>query len=118
MGQGPCGEQSVGRPTRFARLPYVLGPFVTPLAKPRKRVRRRGLALRVTRRFSRGHDAEANASFCHARVAYSIGQERRATATGTLGAIQSMIRVREGDGLSGSLHGTCALVATHVRIHC
>jgi hypothetical protein len=25
-GQGPCGEQSVA--ARFARLPYVLGPFV------------------------------------------------------------------------------------------
>jgi hypothetical protein len=37
--------------TRFARLPYVLGSFVTPLAEQRKRMRRQGLALRVTRRF-------------------------------------------------------------------
>jgi hypothetical protein len=86
MGQGPCGEQSVGRPTRFARLPYVLGPFVTPLAEQRKRVRRRGLALRVTRRHCRGHDASPNPSSCHAHVVYLIGQERRATATGTFSA--------------------------------
>jgi hypothetical protein len=38
------------RSTRFARLPYVLGPFVTPLAEQSKRMRLRGLALRVTRR--------------------------------------------------------------------
>jgi hypothetical protein len=49
MGQGPCGEQSVSRPTRFARLPYVFGPSVTPLAERRKRLRRQGLTLRVTR---------------------------------------------------------------------
>jgi hypothetical protein len=85
MEEGPCGEQSVGRPTRFARLPYVLGPSVTPLAEPRKRVRRQGLALRVARRRFRGHDAAAKPSFCHAHVVYSVGQERRATATGTLG---------------------------------
>jgi hypothetical protein len=52
----------------------------------RKRVRRQGLTLRVTRRFFRGHDAEANANFCHARVVYSIGQERRATAMRTFSA--------------------------------
>jgi hypothetical protein len=70
--------------TRFARLPYVFGPSVTPLAEQRKRPRRQGLTLRVTRRFFRGHDAEANCSFCHARVVYSVGQERRATAMRTL----------------------------------
>jgi hypothetical protein len=66
-------EQSVSRSPRFARLPYVLGPSVTPLAEPRKRVRRRGLTLRVTRRRCRSHDASPNPSFCHARVVYSIG---------------------------------------------
>jgi hypothetical protein len=40
-------EQSVGRSTRFARLPYV---------------------LRVTRRFHRGHDAAVHPSFSHAHV--------------------------------------------------
>jgi hypothetical protein len=73
--------------TRFARLPYVLGPSVTPLAEQRKRMRRQGLALRVAHRFHRSHDAAANCSFCHARVVNFIGQERRATATGTLSAI-------------------------------
>jgi hypothetical protein len=71
-------------PTRFARLPYVLGPSVTPLAEPRKRVRRQGLALRVTRLFCRGRDASPNASFCHAHVVYFDSENRRATATGTL----------------------------------
>jgi hypothetical protein len=48
-------------------------------------MRRRGLALRVTRRHCLGRDALPNHSFCHARVVYFVGQERRATATGTLG---------------------------------
>jgi hypothetical protein len=77
-------EQSVGRPTRFARLPYVLGPSVTSLAELSKRMRRRGLTLRVTRRFCRSHDASPNHIFCHARVVYSVGQERRSTAMRTL----------------------------------
>jgi hypothetical protein len=72
---------------RLASLvcPTYIGPSVTPLAEQRKRMRRQGLTLRVTRRCFRGHDAVANASFCHALVEPGIGQERRATATGTLG---------------------------------
>jgi hypothetical protein len=72
--------------TRFARLPYVFGPSVTPLAEQRKRVRRRVLTLRVTRRFCRGHDALPNHSFCHARVVYSVGEKRRAPAMRTFRA--------------------------------
>jgi hypothetical protein len=41
-----------------------------------KRMRRQGLALRVTRRHCLGHDASPNPSFCHARVVYLVGQER------------------------------------------
>ena len=54
-------------------------PSVTPLAERRMRVRRQGLALRVTR-LLRGHDAAANRSFCHVHVFYGGGQERRATS--------------------------------------
>jgi DNA-binding NtrC family response regulator len=47
----------------------------------RKRVRRQGLALRVTRRFSRGHEAAPNHSFCHAHVSLvsvrSVGLQQR-----------------------------------------
>jgi dihydroorotase len=50
-----------------------------------KRMRRQGLALRVTRRRCRSHDASPNPSFCHARVVHLIGQERRATSNGTVG---------------------------------
>jgi hypothetical protein len=69
--------------TRFARLPYVFGPSVTSLAELSKRMRRQGLTLRVTRRFFRGHVAEAKCSFCAARGVYSFGQERRAPAMRT-----------------------------------
>jgi hypothetical protein len=47
-------------------------------------VRRQGLALRVTRRFHRSHDSEANYSFSHAHVRSGVGQERRATAMWSL----------------------------------
>jgi hypothetical protein len=72
---------------RFARLPYVFCPSGTPLAEHRKRVRRQGPALSVTRPFVRSHDAAADSSFCHALAGLGIGQERRAKATGTLSVI-------------------------------
>jgi hypothetical protein len=41
---------------------------VTPLAELRKRCAVQGLALRVTHRFHRGHDAEVHPRFSHAQV--------------------------------------------------
>jgi hypothetical protein len=83
--------EDLRQPARNNRLAARLASLVCPTysAPPShrlrcKRVRRQGLALRVTRRHCRGHDAEANPSFCHAHVVYVVGQERRATATGTL----------------------------------
>jgi hypothetical protein len=78
------GQQSVAARLASLVCPTYFGPSVTPLAEPRKRVRRQGLALRVTRLFCRGRDASPNASFCHAHVVYFDGEDRRATATGTL----------------------------------
>jgi hypothetical protein len=48
--------------------------------------------VRVTRRHCHGRDASPNPSFCHARVVYSIGPERRATATGTFRAQSPLFR--------------------------
>jgi hypothetical protein len=82
-------KSTTGNNRLRARLASLVCPtYSAPSSHrlPCKRMRRQSLALRVTRRLFRSHDAEANASFCHARVVYSIGQERRATATGTLSA--------------------------------
>jgi hypothetical protein len=63
----------------------------------RKRMRHRGLTLRVTRRRCRSHDASPNHSFCHARVVYSVGQKRRATAMRTLGVMPPCLEMRSAE---------------------
>jgi hypothetical protein len=79
---------------RLASLvcPTYFGPAVTPLADYASGCAVQGLALRVTRRHCRSNDALANCSFCHARVVHSVGQERRATATGTFSDIAPRTR--------------------------
>jgi hypothetical protein len=87
-GSEDLGVRHIGQQLIAARLASLVCPTYSAPPSHRlrcKRVRRQGLTLRVTLRFFRGHDAEANASFCHARVVYSVGQERRATRNENVG---------------------------------
>jgi hypothetical protein len=50
LGRGPAENNRLAARLASLVCPTYIGPAVTPLAEPRKRVRRQGLALRVTRR--------------------------------------------------------------------